>query len=335
MTGASLSSRLHRGPEGLQAFDAARDLAAVVELLELGFDEDLDERDRRWLRDLSRISGAGPLLNLVVHTLPRARTAFAGFVWYAEGRLVGNVSLIRRPDEVWTIANVVTHPSARRRGIARRLMDAALLTAAQRGATSVELHVRQGNDAALALYDRLAFYRRGLTTSLTRPADAPPVDPRPVGAGFAVLPWRRPDDGRARRLLARVGRGELSGAGAALRSATRRGALRLRLDDWLHVRQRIALAASTGATYRGLALALCETLPISTHHLAFAIDPEWRGIVERPLVHALAHRLGARPSAPAEVSVSSEDPALEEALRDIGFEPSRTLVHLATDLADS
>lgn len=331
MTGASLSGRLARVPDGLLRFDAGRDLGAVVDLLEVGFHEDLDERDRRWLRDLSMLSSAGPLFGLLMSTVPKARAAFTGFVWYAEGRLVGNVSLIRRQDEVWTIANVVTHPAARRRGIGQRLMAAALDAAASRGAADVHLFVRQDNEEALALYDKLGFESRGVSTTLRRSAlGGLPAWTAPASSGFAIVPWRRPDDPRARQLLRRAG--ESSAMGSPLRAASQRSALRQRFDDWMRIRRRVALAASSGATYRALALAVVETQPIAMHQLAFAIDPLSRGRVERPLVGALLARLDELPDAPAEASVSSQDGPLDDALRAAGFEATRALAHLAVDV---
>ncbi|MBK6769236.1 MAG: GNAT family N-acetyltransferase [Ardenticatenales bacterium] len=47
-------------------------------------------------------------------------------MWYDAGRLIANASLLRAGPDTWVIANVVTHPSYRRQGIAGRLMDSAL-----------------------------------------------------------------------------------------------------------------------------------------------------------------------------------------------------------------
>lgn len=59
-------------------------------------------------------------------------------------------------DEVHVL-NVATHPSWRRRGLARRLMDHAVQTGLARGARLVTLEVRRSNEAAQTLYERMGF----------------------------------------------------------------------------------------------------------------------------------------------------------------------------------
>jgi ribosomal-protein-alanine N-acetyltransferase len=61
--------------------------------------------------------------------------------------------------EVLTIA---VPPWARRRGVGRALMQAALTLARQAGASACFLEVDVANDAAIALYERLGFRRSGL-----------------------------------------------------------------------------------------------------------------------------------------------------------------------------
>ena len=64
---------------------------------------------------------------------------------------------------VWVIAdeghlaNLAVTPGARRRGLARRLLDESLLDARRRGATAVYLEVRASNRAAQALYLSAGF----------------------------------------------------------------------------------------------------------------------------------------------------------------------------------
>ena len=59
-------------------------------------------------------------------------------------------------DEVHVL-NVVTHPSARRRGLARSLMDELVRLAEQERASIISLEVRVGNEAAQALYRSMGF----------------------------------------------------------------------------------------------------------------------------------------------------------------------------------
>ena len=57
---------------------------------------------------------------------------------------------------VW-IEDLYVSPDARRRGVARALVDAVLGAARRAGARAVELEVEPGHDAARALYEGLGF----------------------------------------------------------------------------------------------------------------------------------------------------------------------------------
>lgn len=90
---------------------------------------------RRWVE--SRLSRARIVSD-------RGRTVF---VAYAD---------VRRA-EGWLIQGVYTWPEARRRGFARRGMDAIVREAFASGASHVQLAVVEGNDRASALYRELGF----------------------------------------------------------------------------------------------------------------------------------------------------------------------------------
>ena len=100
---------------------------------------------------------------------------------FVDGALAGYVALRRIVDECWVL-NIATHPSARRRGVGARLMDAA----AERGrawlSSSLWLEVREGNDGARALYER-----SGLAVVGRRPGYYPPlVDGAPREAAILM-----------------------------------------------------------------------------------------------------------------------------------------------------
>lgn len=58
------------------------------------------------------------------------------------------------------VKDLAVREDARRQGIARRLLDRALGVMQARGAASVKLEVREGNDAALSLYREFGFVHR-------------------------------------------------------------------------------------------------------------------------------------------------------------------------------
>ena len=60
------------------------------------------------------------------------------------------------------ILNVAVHPSYRRRGIARRLMEEILLEARRERMRTASLEVRKGNLPAISLYHHLGFHQVGV-----------------------------------------------------------------------------------------------------------------------------------------------------------------------------
>lgn len=82
-----------------------------------------------------------------------------------EGRLVGTVQLItgmppNQPHRC-EIAKMIVHPSARRRGLGRQLMNAAMERAAELGKTLVTLDTRTG-DSGEPLYLSVGFQVAGI-----------------------------------------------------------------------------------------------------------------------------------------------------------------------------
>ena len=83
------------------------------------------------------------------------------------GRAIAYVGMLIAPDE-GQITNVAVHPSARRQGIGRALIDQLILDAAARGLEQISLEVRASNEAAIALYERAGFYRAGVRRNFYR-----------------------------------------------------------------------------------------------------------------------------------------------------------------------
>ena len=79
----------------------------------------------------------------------------------AQGELLGwaGVMVIADSAEILTVGVI---PSARRRGIARQVLDGLLGEARRRGAVEAFLEVRVDNEAARALYARAGFAQVGL-----------------------------------------------------------------------------------------------------------------------------------------------------------------------------
>jgi len=129
-----------RSPSGLRKVNSRRDMAQVADLIELVFRGDLDPFGLRMVREMRAMGRAGYLgwaLNRLLLP-PAARPQ--GFVWEADGRVVGNASLlaVNGFPERWVLANVAVGPGYRRRGIGRQMVEAAIELAMERGAGSDE-----------------------------------------------------------------------------------------------------------------------------------------------------------------------------------------------------
>ena len=74
--------------------------------------------------------------------------------------IVGSADMLLVPVEQHRccyVTNVCVNPKARRRGVARHMMDAIDVRAAELAATALTLHVEESNAAAVGLYKSLGF----------------------------------------------------------------------------------------------------------------------------------------------------------------------------------
>lgn len=78
----------------------------------------------------------------------------------SDGEIVGYAGMWVLFDEAH-ITNVAVMPEYRGRGLGEGLMLAMMGEAVQKGATSMTLEVREGNQAAQKLYARLGFHQNG------------------------------------------------------------------------------------------------------------------------------------------------------------------------------
>ena len=154
----SVLARSDTVQDGLQAFDARRHLGGVADLVGRVFADELDARGRSAVREMQTAGRLGPLLGGLMQAA-MFQDMIAGYVWLAEGRIVGNVTIqpIDQGGLRWRISNVAVSPEQRGRGIARELMAAALREIAQRGGAWSILQVRADNPTARHLYDRWGF----------------------------------------------------------------------------------------------------------------------------------------------------------------------------------
>ncbi len=167
----------------LRPVNLRTDLAPLADLIELVFADTMDASGRSALREMRMMSRMGAGMNLLAKLNDMAIGISMGMVWVEGGQLVGNVSIYpahlpRDGGEGWVIANVGVHPNFQRRGIAKRLMVAALEAIHARGGKLVLLQVDYDNTAALDLYRGLGFVtERPFTTYKRLPSlRLPPLE---------------------------------------------------------------------------------------------------------------------------------------------------------------
>ncbi len=123
---------------------------------------------------IDRINGVKrmwPLMRLLQILSPSLRDVIQGFIFEEDGKPVGLVNYMSppgRPGE-WTIANVTVLPAYRRRGIARKLVDATLAALRERKAKLVLLEVIEDNLPAFNLYKELGFIPYASETQYNAP----------------------------------------------------------------------------------------------------------------------------------------------------------------------
>ncbi len=311
---------------GLRAVVLRRDLAAIADLIEICFAASLDTAGRTAIHEMRALSRTGPLLWLLAR-LGQGIPGMYGYVWVERGRLVGNVTLTPAGyGGGWMIANVAVLPNYRRRGIARRLMQAALAFVEERGAFAV-LQVEADNEAALDLYAGLGFRVQRTFTRWRRPAyQRPPLlpetmpDVRPLARAeadrlYALATSVRPD--------ARGGLGWLRPATPAALRPARWATLRYalsgqRVDTWVVPGEGGQLDAALRTEQRIGGL---------TRLFDLLVAPQRAGELESPLLNFALRRLIAREHS-ALTEHPADDLAAGVALRENLFRPERVLAHM-------
>jgi ribosomal protein S18 acetylase RimI-like enzyme len=163
-----------------------------------------DEREglAATLQTLKRI---WPLYRLVNRLSPALRDALHGYIWEEDGRPVGLVSAGRRGvSDTWMVGNVSVLPDYRRRGIARRLVQAGLDFIRAQGGTLAVLDVVAQNVPAYQLYVQLGFEHYTSQMELELKSGGVPARPEiPAGYTYERVPmrdWQTPLE-LARRLV--------------------------------------------------------------------------------------------------------------------------------------
>ncbi len=316
---------------GLRPMDPARDLQGIAHVIEVAFADELSPGGHVIMRDLRLLHTMRPFIWLFSRAMPSFRDYMAGYVWEEEGRVIANttVSRIEGPSTQWIISNVAVLPGYRRRGIARKLVEAAVEHAQAMHGTRILLQVRSDNDGARTLYQTMNFrYLESITEMLADQVR------RSHLAGPPQVSVREPVAERWYEAY-ELARSTIPHAVQQIRPL-RPHAFRIKeRSTWQKVRALILVPPRERwwAEYEGRLLGL---LTIDRHasrastQVELLLAPQGLNTVEEALVNQLSARLqghsGVRVSLPADLSRA------RALLPEAGFREIRTLDQMALEL---
>ncbi|MBP7686329.1 MAG: GNAT family N-acetyltransferase [Thermoflexales bacterium] len=144
------------------------ELDKMLDLMEVAFADDAAREGRSLRADMAGIQRLLPVLRVLMKIKPSFADKFYTLAWEVDSRFVAGITLSQQGSDKqrWYIFNVATHPDFRGRGLARKLVTAALDHVRARGGKRVLLDVRADNVAAYNLYASVGFLHLETSTTL-------------------------------------------------------------------------------------------------------------------------------------------------------------------------
>jgi len=149
----------------IRPFQIPQDLDIMLKLIEDGFqypekpDWNFQNDEKESLLDsVNSIRRLWPMIQIFKFFVPFLGDIMYGFIYEEDNRPVGLVNFGRQRNVTeWYVGNVTVLPGYRRRGIARKLIEASLEELRDRRAQAVLLEVIDENLPAYRLYEALGF----------------------------------------------------------------------------------------------------------------------------------------------------------------------------------
>lgn len=320
--------------DGMRPVNLRADLAPLADLIELVFADSMDSSGRAALREMRYMSRVGFGLGLLSRMNGGAFGINLGYVWIADNRLVGNVSVYAAnfPAEVgstWIIANVGVHPQYQRRGIARQLMRASMDMIRQRKGTAAILQVDADNFPARNLYHSLGFIdeRTWITWQRYSSMRLPPAVIHP---DVYIRHRRRTEWQAEMRLAARIRPQAHGGLGwlRPLHASQFRKSLWGILSDWISLQGTERLVAASKTDDHLLGSLWIENAFASKTRLTLLVDPAGQGIYDELLLQNAIRRLGRSTLV---IETPADEQATASVLKRNHFVPQREVVHMRWD----
>ncbi len=153
----SVTTKLDNSELKMRAWDFENDHEDIIALLEIVFEKELESKGLNVKVIFDEFKSIRPLFNFLGIFSRKYKHSMDGFVFEnKDGVIVASVN-IGYSIFHWEVAMVATHPDYRRRGLARRLVTAAIDHARELGAKLCVLEVLDENEPAYKLYRSLGF----------------------------------------------------------------------------------------------------------------------------------------------------------------------------------
>lgn len=308
---------------GLRPISSSRDIVSVAALVEQAFADDMDASGRKAMREMRLM---GQVFGWMDFFASPGQGALPGFVWLEAGRIVGNVTVRQLSSfgHGWMIGNVAVDPMWRRRGIARRLMQAAIDLAREQDADWISLQVRSDNASAGDLYRSLGFESVGETIYFER-AQFDPVSAPPQPVEGRLRPARPYDADRIYTLAQASVPDSARWAEPVYRSSFDLGAER-RFTNWLTRTKQVWRVIEVGDQMWGAALAEVNRRT-REGKLFLWVVPSRSGRIEQVLVDSVLAEIKT-PVQQMTARVPGSQVASRVALATRGFQQVRALTHM-------
>ena len=149
----------------IRPFQLPQDMDTLASLLQDGFKYpenpawSVQDDEKENMQDqIKSIKSIWPLMRVLQLLVPFIRDVMRGYIYEEDGLSVGLINYGRQKNiPEWYIGNVTVLPEYRRRGIARKLVEAAVQDLQTREAEIATLEVIADNVPAYGLYEEMGF----------------------------------------------------------------------------------------------------------------------------------------------------------------------------------
>lgn len=335
MAGIDITQTSASSVDGPRPVNLRTDLGPLADLIEVAFASTMDNSGRAAVSEMRALSRISAGLGVLSGLNDVAQGMRMGYVWIADGKLVGNVTVYPADGrgfdgKTWVIVNVATHPDYQRRGIAYHLMRASMEMIRERGGTKAILQVDADNPGARNLYLRLGFIEERAWTTWRRPSQY--HKPAPFEQNIHIT-HRRADEWKAEYQLADYVRPAALGGLGWLRNMHpgyfRKGVWG-QISDWFSFRsvERLIIRSEDQSSILA-SLWIENTLMSSASHLTLLVHPDYEGVYDEALLNTVVRRFG---SAPISIEHPADRLTTSAILRRYQFAPKRDVIHMRWDI---